>query len=374
MLKPDRPRILCVDDEQHVLEALAVHLRREFDVRLATNGAEGLEVTQRDGPFAVVLSDLRMPGMDGVTFLARVRDIAPDTVRMLLTGHGSLEAAVVAVNEGQIFRFLTKPCLPEQLRKALLMAVDQYRLITAERVLLEQTLQGSIKALLDALALINPAAFGRAARIKHQVSELAVRLGVRERWPLEVAAMLSQLGYITLPKETAEKLYDGQPLAPEEQAMVARAPSVTRQLLENIPRLEPIRELLAILDKPNRLPMDPLPAQILSIAIEFDTLQARGYSSQLALDTLRSNTSRYDRTVLDALADLHGAAQTRHEMRELTFRTLQEGMVFAEDVRLKNGTLLVARGYEVTPTLLERLRNAGSGFGNMRINVIVRGL
>src|SRR5918911_2964995 len=165
-------RVLCVDDEPNVLEGLRRTLGGHYRVRTAVGGAAGLEAIEREGPFAVVVSDLRMPEMDGVAFLSRVRQRSPDTVRVLLTGQADLDAAIAAVNEGHIFRFLSKPCAQPVLFQALAAAEEQYRLITAERVLLEQTLYGSIKALTDILALAVPSAFGRAVRAKAHLSEL----------------------------------------------------------------------------------------------------------------------------------------------------------------------------------------------------------
>jgi response regulator RpfG family c-di-GMP phosphodiesterase len=147
----------------------------------------------REPAVAVIMSDMRMPGMDGATFLARARQVAPDAVRMLLTGQADVDAAAAAINEGQIFRFLTKPCPPPMLLAAFASAVEQHELITAERVLLEQTLHGSIKTLTDVLALVSPTSFGRATRIKQLVSDLAERLAIRERWQVEVAAMYRSL-------------------------------------------------------------------------------------------------------------------------------------------------------------------------------------
>ena len=188
----NRQKVLCVDDEPHVLEGLSQLLRRLLDVHTATSGALGLEALDRDGPFAVVLSDMRMPGMDGAAFLARVRQQAPDTVRMLLTGHADLQSAIAAVNEGQIFRFLTKPCPPDQLRAAMTEAVRQYELVTAERVLLEETLHGSIRVLTDILSMMSPRVFGRATRVKQLVDELAGGIGLPDHWPILVAA--SEIG------------------------------------------------------------------------------------------------------------------------------------------------------------------------------------
>lgn len=105
-----KPRILLVDDEPNVLSALARQLHPLYQVSLTPSPEEGLLLLEREGPFAVVLSDMRMPKMDGATFLKHVRERSPDTIRLLLTGHADLESAIAAVNEGQVFRFLTKPC------------------------------------------------------------------------------------------------------------------------------------------------------------------------------------------------------------------------------------------------------------------------
>jgi response regulator RpfG family c-di-GMP phosphodiesterase len=370
-----KTKVLCVDDEPQVLEGLALQLRRGYEVHTATRGARGLEVLGQHGPFAVVLSDMRMPAMNGAAFLSRVRQQAPDTVRMLLTGHADLQAAIAAVNDGQVFRFLTKPCPPDQLRLSFEAATEQHRLVTAERVLLEHTLHGSIKALTDILALTNPVAFGRATRIKKHVSEIAEELGMPDRWQVEVAAMLSQLGSISLPEETAEKYYYGQDLSTEERAMVSRMPKVTDTLLSNIPRLEQVREILAAQHKSFNVGRHreetPLGALILKIAIEFDELESRGFSIQLALDTMRGREDAYDPTILESFVRLKGAATKRQEIKEISLCAVRVGMVFAEDVRTKTGVLLVTRGYEVTPSFIERARNFREDFVNELVRVVV---
>src|SRR5262249_60092556 len=150
----------------------------------AVGGAAGLELIAREEPFAVVVSDMRMPGMDGAAFLTRVREIAPDATRVLLTGQADLDAAIAAVNRANIFRFLTKPCPPDVLASALTDAVNLHRLVTSERVLLQETLLGSVKMLTDVLALANPAAFGRATRAKQHARRTAAQLDLADRWQL----------------------------------------------------------------------------------------------------------------------------------------------------------------------------------------------
>src|SRR5947209_6437678 len=95
----DRPRILCVDDEPLVLRSLAALLGDAYDVRTAAGGEEALETLARQGPFVAIVSDLKMPGLNGAALLAAARQLAPLAVRVLLTGQADVEAAANAVNE-----------------------------------------------------------------------------------------------------------------------------------------------------------------------------------------------------------------------------------------------------------------------------------
>jgi CheY-like chemotaxis protein len=362
-----RAQILCVDDEPNVLEGLSMHLRRSYELFTATSGREALETLRERPGIAVVLSDMRMPGMDGAALLAKARELAPQVVRMLLTGQTELDAAISAVNDGQIFRFLTKPCPPPRLLAAVEAAVEQHRLLGAERVLLEQTLHGSIKALTDVLALVDPVSFGRASRIKSLVGELCAALAIQQRWQIEVAAMLSQLGNMTLPAETVEKLASGEPLSANEQQMVARLPGVIEQLLGNIPRLEPVRELLALALRPpaqrgaapddTRDPQTRRAAAVLRSALECDALEARGLRDAALFAELRARAGAFDAPVLDALAKLRDRQPQGQTSSAVAISALRAGMVFAEDVRSRMGILLAARGFEVTQTFIERVRN-----------------
>ena len=377
-----RVRLLCVDDEPNVLEGLSLHLRRRFDVLTATSGSAALDILEKDRTVAVVISDMRMPGMDGAAFLSKARERFPQVVRMLLTGQADMQSAIAAVNDGQIFRFLTKPCPPPQLLAAAEAAVEQHRLITSERVLLEQTLSGSIQVLADILAVASPLAFGRANRLKTLVGELAAKLGVTERWPLEIAATLSQLGCVSLPDELLEKVYVGSALDESEQKIVDRIPEVTEQLLGNIPRLELVRGILSRFAKSQRgdepLPDDPakrtmeLGARLLRAAFDYDVLDTQGSSAQRALDTLRGRGERYDPSVIAALSDLRSHVTKKEEVRELPLSALKEGMVLVEDLRLLNGALLCARGYEINAGFLQRARNFRAGSVKEPVRVIVR--
>lgn len=119
--------ILFVDDEQNLLDAMEVALRGRFNLHTALGPQQGLEMVRSFGPYAVVVSDLKMPGMSGIDFLAKVREMSPATMRIMLTGHGDMESAMEAVNRGEVFRFFTKPCPSHILREALLLGLDKYQ-------------------------------------------------------------------------------------------------------------------------------------------------------------------------------------------------------------------------------------------------------
>ena len=130
-----KPRILCVDDEPEVLRGLEMHLRSRFDVITANGGLEALQYLWElgAGSFAAVLSDMRMPGMDGSTLLSHVRRMSPDTTRVMLTGYSEMRSAIAAINDGNVFRFLIKPCDPSVVAQTMIDAVDHYRLVVQDR-------------------------------------------------------------------------------------------------------------------------------------------------------------------------------------------------------------------------------------------------
>ena len=308
--------------------------------------------------------------MTGVQFLKEVRRLSPDSVRVLLTGQGDMNSAIAAVNDGNIFRFLTKPCATEILVQALAACVQQYQLVTSERVLLEQTLRGSIEVLTEILSLANPTAFGRATRVKQMIVKLMDHFEIAERWPIEVAAMLSQVGYVTLPARTQEKVYKAESLTEEEERMLERIPQVLEQLLARIPRLESVREILRHhtrryndatgRDQKSR---DSIPwgARALKLALDFDILESE--REDHPFDTLRSRNGFYDPTLLEAFAKLYGSSKREILVHELRLRQIEVGMVFGEDVRSSKGLLLIARGQQVTPGLQERVRNFSAELG-----------
>lgn len=359
------PSILLVDDEPAILDGLRRQLRKKFTVHTATSGADALELLQSE-TVAVVVSDMRMPQMDGATFLSRVRGLHPDVVRILLTGQTDTQAAIQAVNEGQIYRFLTKPCPPDVLSDEITNAAELNRLVTAEKELLSSTLRRTVEALTATLSLAQPAAFGRAQRISRTVTELAEALAVDDSWELEVTAMLAHLGAVTLPPNVLAKLDAGRPLTAEEEAMARRVPGISHDLVATIPKLEGVAEAIRChpfrfdgKDAPIGAPTGdslPLAARILRLAVDFDAGMAQRPSVQATLAVLSGDPGAYDPRVLESLIRCHAVAEEA-SARETDVDDLRPDMVIFDDVFTTDGVLLVSRGTVVTEPLILRLEN-----------------
>jgi response regulator RpfG family c-di-GMP phosphodiesterase len=374
------PRILLVDDEPNLLDGLRRQLRRDFRVETAVGAAKGLFALGQDEPFEVIVSDYLMPGINGAQFLAAARRAAPTATRMLLTGHTSLSDAAGTVNDGQVYRMLLKPVDHETMVTALRDCVAQHRLVVSERQLLEQTLQGSVRALTEVLSLASPAAFGRAIRMRRVASAILDHLeledralqdkalqetaAVEDRWAVELAVQMSQLGVVSLPPAVAEKLDAGADLGPAERAMVDELPQIAEQLIAPIPRLAQVAEAIRSSGKGfdgSGTPDDgmsggriPLGARLLRLVQDHDALIRQGSSPTVALATLRSYAGRYDPRLLDALA---ASAPAPGSVRGVMLADLQCGMVLAAAATSRSDVLLVSAGQEITASLLTRLRN-----------------
>ena len=355
-------KVLLVDDDQNILDGYRRGLSREFLMETATSGQQALKLAAENGPYAVVVSDMRMPGMDGIQLLSKIRAQSPDTIRVMLTGNADMDTAVNAINEGSIFRFLNKPCSKEVMAKTLTAALVQYRLVTAEKQLLEQTLSGSIQVLTEVLSLVNPAAFGRAERARRYIHHIVTAMSLGNPWQYEVAAMMSQLGCVTLAPETIDAVYSGQKLSADEQAQYDAHPSVAYDLLSKIPRLEPIAWMIEHQNQPvpeadgSEMADMRLGAEILRLTLAFEQLIHKGASRTEAAHTLSRQNKNFSPEFFSALVTLDPNAEDG-EIRKCRVEELSPGMIIQQDVRTYEGALLVSKGQAVTSPLLFKLKN-----------------
>jgi response regulator RpfG family c-di-GMP phosphodiesterase len=360
-------RILLVDDEAPLLEGLKRTLRGKFEVITAQGPVQGLGQLERGGPFSVVVADMRMPGMMGTELLKKASELDPLAVRIMLTGLSDQTTAVEAINKGHIFRFLSKPCPPEDFIRALEDACSQHRLMTAEKELTEMTLRGSLKVLSELISLLRPAAFGRADRVRQLSLRLVEGLSLAQPWRLEVAAALCQLGTLTLPADLLEKAYRGLKLDEAEQDAWAKHPKAAHDLLVNIPRMSEVARIIFLQGKGydgSGYPESqgekgealPLEARILRLALDLEAQMVTGADISSAIANLERRKEKYDPKLLVRVAEaLRGAGKT--VIKTILVNELIEGMLMEKELRTVNGLLLVAAGQEVTESLIEALQN-----------------
>ena len=363
-------KILFVDDDPNILSAFQRQLRKQFKIKIASSGDEGLTLMRTEGPFAVVVADMRMPKMDGVEFLKRVQKESPNTVRLMLTGNADQQTAIDAVNEGEVFRFLTKPCPTELLAKTIDAALTQYCLLNAERELLEGTLNGSIKLLIEILSIVAPSVFERAVALRETAIELARALQIMDTWDMEMATMLSDIAYVTLPPETLEKSRSGNALSHAEKQMIAHLPETAHKLLKHIPRLENVARIVLYQAKNldgSGIPQDsvagddiPIESRILKVLHDLKKLEENGMDAAEALSKMGKYSDRYDTRVLQIGEWFFSAGDEKPQEQiqlDASVSELRPGQILMTNILTVEGRVLMTAGHKLTSPVIEKLYN-----------------
>lgn len=373
-------RVLIVDDDINILKAHQRNLRFKYEITTASSAEEGLKMIRESAPFALVLSDYRMPDMDGIKFLAAVKRLSPNTTRIMLTGYADVHAAIATINEGSVFRFLTKPCQNEILVQAINDGIEQYRLITSEKELLEKTLKGSIKLLIDILSTLSPIAFSRANRLRAIVRRLSKNLDDTMQWKLEIAALLSQIGCVAIPTEILEKKNENLTLSHNEKELFFTHPYIGSTLLKNIPRLEEIAEAITYQYRRYEEPTDSekdvnqpvaIIARLLKHAVDLDILIEAQKKDKNAIEQVKLQYEIDDDT--EDLDSEMSEFERNYLVKTVYIASMTPGMFLAQDVIDRNGLALVGKGSEISEALKMRLAN----FANLKritepINVFVK--
>jgi FixJ family two-component response regulator len=353
----DNGWILCVDDDHRVLEALELQLGFEHEVRIAEGGERGLALLRANPDCSVIISDMRMPGMNGAQFLHASTHISPDSTRMLLTGYSEIDDAIAAINEGKVYRFLTKPTPPDVMIGAVGDALRQWQLVRSERILLERTLRGAIDTLMEALEIASPVAFARARHIGSLARHVAASLDVQPVWQAALAGQLFRLGWISVPQGVVDRYLDGIEPTEADAAMLEAAYRTSARLVGHIPRLEPVAEI--ILGAAFRPAAGLTASAIVRAASEFDTLCSLGRNPSEAARTVAST---FGEEIAKALLSTPGVGLAPVQ-REVDVRQVVAGMTVLDDIITTDGNVLIRAGTELSATVVERLRNFSRGVG-----------
>jgi len=322
--------VLFVDDEPLVLEGLRRSVRREFVADLALGPDEGLAKLRQEKRYAVVVSDMHMPGMDGVEFLATVRVVSPDSIPVMLTGDSDIEVAMRAVNEGRIFRFLRKPVTQSQILVALRESVEHYHARRSQKEQLEVTthaLQQLDVGTLNALARAIDAKSAWTAGHSERVTSLALKLGhalglpARDLQILHRGGLLHDIGKIGTPATVLDK---PARLEPGEMKIMQEHVNIGVRILEPVPCFRAILPVVAQHHEwfdgsgyPAGLAGEAisLHARILAVADVYDAITSdrpyrKGLPRQKALEFLQQKAgTQFDPMVIEVLMRLSVAGQ-----------------------------------------------------------------
>lgn len=376
-MSDERLQILCIDDEEHVLQGLKLSLRQLGEVHTASGGEQALSMLDALPRLAVIICDMRMPQMSGDVVLAACRERRPLVSRLLLTGYSDSDAAMRAVNSGHIFRFLNKPCPRELLHQSVQDALEQYRLRTAEKELLEQTVHGCMQALVDALAMASPASFGQAQRMSDLLKQMAHLRQLPLSWASSMAVMLANLGLVALPAALQEKVMCGLDLSLAERGELAQAHRRTWQMLAKIPRIEPVRQLLAAIEPTlydqQQRPVPPsimAQAELIGLVQQYARYEASGLPSKVALERL-AGLYVEQAVLVAALAEVLGPQSDVARQLKLTPAMLRAGMVLLEAVHTARGLLMAPAGYVVNDSFVGRLLYSCPELKDARLSVLI---
>jgi response regulator RpfG family c-di-GMP phosphodiesterase len=351
-------QILFVDDEPYLLQSFQRELGFLYEIQTAQSGLDGMNRLRTNPKIAVVVADYRMPQMNGIQFLALVREEFPNVVRVMLTGNADLPTAIEAVNEGQVFRFLLKPCPMDTMQPALESSVKQHHLIIAEKELLENTLLESVNMLTEVINIVNPLAYGRALRIRQWVYHVVRAMHIEPVWEFELAAALANLGWIIFPPAMLDRLAKSSPLSPEDLLLYAKHPFIAMNLIGRIPRLGRVARMIAGQERSIQdLCLEPtnsdsyiadLGSHMLRTCSEFDRLLQAGMLPGEALQVLREQNGAFLPAILDALEELKISALPSDGAglvaEAVEIEDLASGMRLAEPIKDSFGKVLYPSG------------------------------
>jgi hypothetical protein len=352
-------RVLIVDEGD--VAAIARELTTDVPLSVVGSDAEAVAALAHDDVIAVVAA----PPIDRPA-LAAARAAAVPVARLVVSRASDGED-VAAVPAGD----LVVPPLPAGRRAAMAMlraAIDHARVarelhdeVIAAR---ERAVLGSVRALSRAFATARPAVAERCARVSRMASTVAAALEIAPLWPIEMAALVFQLGALAVPQSLLDRAAVGLPLDPDDAALLSRMTQLTEEILIELPDAEAILDIVHWRERDFATHGGAIPigARVLRVVADFDALLDEN-PNDVAFGVLIARTGRYDPAVLDALKRSFVARQGEgiDAVREVDLDALVPGVVVVEDVLAANGMVLVKRGHTVTARLISLLRNFEPG-------------
>ncbi|MEP2707070.1 MAG: HD domain-containing phosphohydrolase [Roseibium sp.] len=369
--------VLVADPDTGVQSGFSRLFGGIFRVVCFSESDEALKFLKENPNTAVIFSCFNLPGRGGIPFLRAAESISPLATRVMLTRENSAEAIKKTINEGHAFMYLEKPCKKNELMNAMEAAVAYHEQLAKERALLERTLAGSVKMLIEMLSLFHPEAFSRTTTVRKQALKLAKMVGITKTWELEMAVMLSPLGEALLPKQILARYRAARSLTEQEREILENSPVQTRELLKNIPQLEKVSEYLYLAARGfdgSGFPKDgpsgkdiPQISRLLRLLTDLWYASPEGGPDAAAFEALTINRRKYDPVLLDmaknALLD-DVPDKRKKNVTKCYIRSLQPGDILVDDVLTDSShELVLSRGHLLTPTTIRRLEHFNQASG-----------
>jgi len=354
-------KVLLVDDDQNLLNGLRRHFRKNYKLLIAVGGREAVDLLKEHKDIAVIVSDMRMPEMTGLETLKVFHRYSPDTVRIMLTGNADQQTATDAVNEGAIYRFFNKPCSPETLGAGIDDALNHHRLLTAEKELLEQTLAGTVKFLVDLLAFSKPTSFARSTRIREWIKIIVPGLELKTGWKLDFAAMMLPLCDLIVPQEIWDKRDNNAPLTAEEKKTLEDAPQTIRSMVSQIPRLGDVADIVADTKLSTSVDARALSteAKILiileAIALTTNQLFPTAKTFKNVLPRLNDYDDQLFNSIQNLLLQDTGVDAEQFETVDIPVGALKAGYTLIDNLATQSGRLLLSSGTVLSKAHAEKL-------------------
>jgi len=363
--------IIVADADTKVQAGFKRLFGEQLNVVCFSDSDDALLFLKQNNGAAVIFSSYNLPGRGGTAFLRATETLAPQAARVMLTRETSAEAIKKSLNEGHAFMFLEKPVQPKDLAAAMETALAHHLQLAKNRALLERTLAGSIKLLIDMMALFHPEAFRRTGTVRKQALKLAKALGMRKTWELEMAVMLSPLGEALLPKDILARYRAARSLTDQERDILNRSPAQTRELLKNIPQLEKVSEYLFFSARGydgSGFPKDgpkakdiPLVSRIIKLLTDLWYASPEAGPDAASFEALTINRRKYDPKLLELAKEVlmdDVPEEKRLLVSECYIRSLRPGDILIDDALTEsNHELVLSRGHMLTPTTIRRLEH-----------------
>ncbi|MBX7138938.1 MAG: response regulator [Oligoflexia bacterium] len=361
-------RVLIVDDDLNLLQAFKRQLRGSFEVEIAQGAKKALELLESEKEYAVLVTDMQMPEISGLSLLSSLAKKNLDTVRVMITGNVDQSTAVQALNQGQVQKFLNKPCSVEELSFALKDSLALYNAAKAEKVLLRDTLGGSVKLLVDLISILDPGIAGEVSQIRSPLKQICEHCRIGQVWEIELAATLARIGLLTVPETLRIRASSGQTLSKEELDVVGAMPKTSARLIRNIPRLERISDIIAALRfdgreflYPTDAPRFAAESALVTLLLRAAPRLAKGETMAKILQAEIQIAPLYARPMLNGACSIWNerkpVVEAANQSYSITVKDLCPGQTLLSDIVTLDGVLLIARGSILTPGMQEKVAN-----------------